>query len=466
MADVKFPGIPAISTTVPREVSSVLAPMREILQAISAGNLPQSVFLRGLHGVGLVDNAGRPSIPPGAIQVDTTPPPAPTGLEAGGAIANVILSWDEVPPEIRPRIAYAEIWRAETNDISVAQIVGQSTANVYVDAIGAAATRYYWIRYVSPAAITGPFNGQVGTKGATSTDPNVLIDLLVGAGNSGVFYKNEDPNLVINGVPVPVGVYMRDTFIGNGTISNAKIGNGAIDNAKIANLDAGKITTGQLSADRIDVNAIKAAIGTFTEANIGNASIGWAKLYGDMYSDNWFPSGGAAGWYLARNGNIYAQNGYFKGEVNATSGSFTGSINATSGNFTGNVNAASFNGQVIGTGNFVVNAVSEGSAAGGSTTASVTIMSSGKRTIIFGRSVSSTSGETSATTAVQIARGGTILSVDSFGGSVISGQGSMCTGTSFIVDYPPGSPESPVPVTYTVSGGTDISYIFVEQMKA
>lgn len=348
MADVKFPGIPAISTTVPREVSSVLAPMREILQAISAGNLPQSVFLRGLHGVGLVDNAGRPSIPPGAIQVDTTPPPAPTGLEAGGAIANVILSWDEVPPEIRPRIAYAEIWRAETNDISVAQIVGQSTANVYVDAIGAAATRYYWIRYVSPAAITGPFNGQVGTKGATSTDPNVLIDLLVGAGNSGVFYKNEDPNLVINGVPVPVGVYMRDTFIGNGTISNAKIGNGAIDNAKIANLDAGKITTGQLSADRIDVNAIKAQIGTFTEANIGNASIGYAKLYGDMYSDNWFGSNGGSGWYLARGGDFYAQNGHFRGSIDATSGSFTG-----------DVHAANLYGNVVDAGNIKQNAVSD-----------------------------------------------------------------------------------------------------------
>ena len=352
MADVKYPGIPAISSVVPREVSSVLAPMKEILQAFVDGNLPQRGILNGLRTVGYVDAAGRPSVPPGAIVVDNTPPPAPTGLEADGAIANVILSWDDVPDEIRPRIAYTEIWRAEVNDISVAQLVGQSTASVYVDAIGAAAVRYYWIRYVSPAPTTppiaGPYNKQTGTRGETSTDPNVLIDLLVGAGNSGLFYKQEDPSLVINGVPVPVGVYMRDTYIANGTISRAKIANAAIDNAKIANLDAGKITTGLLSADRIDVNAIKAAIGTFTEANIGNASIGWAKLYGDMYSDNWIGSGGSAGWYLSRGGEFYAQNGHFRG-----------SIDATSGNFSGNVNAASFNGQVIGTGNIVNRAVSD-----------------------------------------------------------------------------------------------------------
>jgi hypothetical protein len=349
----KYPGIPAISTQIPREISSVLAPIKEIVQAFVDGNLPQKGILNGLRTVGYVDGAGRPSVPPGAIVVDNTPPPAPTGLEAGGAIANVILSWDEVPVEIRPRIAYVEIWRAQTNDISVAQIVGQSTASVYVDAIGAAATRYYWIRFISPAGIAGPFNGQAGTLGQTSTDPNVLIDLLVSAGNSGVFYKNEDPNLAINGVPVPVGVYMRDTYIANGTISNAKIATAAIDNAKIASLDAGKITTGTISADRIDVNAIKAAIGTFTEANIGNASIGYAKLYGDMYSDNWNSSGGSAGWYLSRGGDFYAQNGHFQGSINATSGSFTG-----------DVHAANLYGNVVGAGNIQQNAVSDAYAFG------------------------------------------------------------------------------------------------------
>ncbi|WJQ03192.1 phage tail spike protein [Geobacillus stearothermophilus] len=55
--------------------------------------------------------------------------------------------------------------------------------------------------------------------------------------------------------------------IADGAITNAKIANAAIDNAKIANLDASKITSGYISADRIAANSItaqKIAIADFT----------------------------------------------------------------------------------------------------------------------------------------------------------------------------------------------------------
>jgi hypothetical protein len=58
----------------------------------------------------------------------------------------------------------------------------------------------------------------------------------------------------LNGETVPAGVYIDQGFIKNGAITNAKIGNAAIDNAKIFNLDAGKITTGELNANRISVD--------------------------------------------------------------------------------------------------------------------------------------------------------------------------------------------------------------------
>jgi hypothetical protein len=51
----------------------------------------------------------------------------------------------------------------------------------------------------------------------------------------------------IGGVNVPVGVYMNDAFIQNGTITNAKIANLAVDNAKIANLSADKLTAGSIA---------------------------------------------------------------------------------------------------------------------------------------------------------------------------------------------------------------------------
>lgn len=50
----------------------------------------------------------------------------------------------------------------------------------------------------------------------------------------------------INGVVVPVGVYMTDVFIQNGTITNAKIGNLQVDDAKIASANVAKLTAGSL----------------------------------------------------------------------------------------------------------------------------------------------------------------------------------------------------------------------------
>ena len=80
----------------------------------------------------------------------------------------------------------------------------------------------------------------------------------------------------INGETVPVGVYITDAFIQNGTIVSAKIGNLAVDTAKIADLavtsakisslDAGKITTGTLDAARI-------AAGSLTADKIGAGTI-------------------------------------------------------------------------------------------------------------------------------------------------------------------------------------------------
>jgi hypothetical protein len=84
---------------------------------------------------------------------------------------------------------------------------------------------------------------------------------------------------VVNGVPVPVGVYITDAFIKNGTITNAKIADAAIDNAKIISLDASKITTGFLDAKRIqagDITADKITVNTLSvlSPNLGNITGG------------------------------------------------------------------------------------------------------------------------------------------------------------------------------------------------
>ncbi len=135
----------------------------------------------------------------------------------------------------------------------------------------------------------------------------------------------------INGVAVPAGVYMDAAFIKDGTISNAKIGNAAIDNAKIANLDAAKITTGFLSADRIQAGTLDAKIanidaavitsGTINTARIGNASIGFAKIANDIQSTGYVA--GSAGWKIDKSGQMEMNNATFRGTIDvksATSG--------------------------------------------------------------------------------------------------------------------------------------------------
>lgn len=88
---------------------------------------------------------------------------------------------------------------------------------------------------------------------------------------------------MINGVSVPVGVYIADAFIANGTITNAKIGLAAIDDAKISNVSAVKVTFGEmegarikvdsLNADRITTNTFLAKLAHIDEAYITKAHI-------------------------------------------------------------------------------------------------------------------------------------------------------------------------------------------------
>jgi beta-glucanase (GH16 family)/lysophospholipase L1-like esterase len=253
----KLPSIPKIHSGIPKDIFQILEPMKAILQAFT-DPLNPAIRASALRNLGVLGSDGVLIVDPNGGG-DFGPPPAPTGLEAAGALANIILSWDATSND---NIAHTEIWRAETDDISVAKLIGTAPGQLYVDAIGGAATRFYWIRYRSRAAgyIVGPFNAQAGVQGETGVDPAYLIDVLTAnppPGYNRFLYVNETA-LVINGVTVPPGTYMSDAYIANGTITNAKIGNLAVDNAKIANLDAAKITTGYLNAARIEAGSISA----------------------------------------------------------------------------------------------------------------------------------------------------------------------------------------------------------------
>ncbi|MEB6663843.1 hypothetical protein MXL91_20475 [Achromobacter ruhlandii] len=228
-------------------------------KAVTWGDLVENgiVTMRGADGKPiLIKNPGgtfQPSTPPVVDGI----PPAPTGFKATPGLGTVVLEWD------KPNFAYfgyAEIFRGTTDNQAQAQSVGQTTGWVYADPVGGATatTYFYWVRFVSVGGKVGPFNAVGGTTGAVSLDPAYLIDVLSAAGDpKALLYEIPEPT-EINGVPVPAGIYIRDLYVANGSISNAKLGNASITDAKIANLSAAKVTFGEMSGDRIAVNSLNA----------------------------------------------------------------------------------------------------------------------------------------------------------------------------------------------------------------
>lgn len=180
-------------------VTEVLRAIKNVLQ-VREGHigdpLDQSVTLRDLTDLQLVNDAsgggvGTPTTGGGVIPVrnpaldddgynpsqDFLPPPSPSGLTAIGGFANVYLSWDGAPYRNH---AFTEIWRASTDNIGDAVLVGRSNTNLYTDPADEGETYYYWIRFVSLADVAGAYNATLGTMAQTAVSPGRLLELLTG----------------------------------------------------------------------------------------------------------------------------------------------------------------------------------------------------------------------------------------------------------------------------------------------
>ena len=157
-------------------------------------------------------------------------------------------------------------------------------------------------------------NGYVSGFGLASTLNNavpqsdfmVRADSFAIASPSGPGIPPAEPFFVqttpteIDGQPVPVGVYIKDAFIQNGTINSAKIGVAAIDTANIADLavieakigDAAvttaKIENANITTALIDTAAITTAKirdAAITTAKIGTAQIQTANIQDGAITD-------------------------------------------------------------------------------------------------------------------------------------------------------------------------------------
>ena len=73
---------------------------------------------------------------------------------------------------------------------------------------------------------------------------------------------------------------------------------------------------------------------------IDGAAIGNAQINGNIYSENYYPSGGTAGWLLDRAGNLTAKTGTFSGDITGASGAFSGTLSASAVNAVNTINIA------------------------------------------------------------------------------------------------------------------------------
>jgi hypothetical protein len=185
---------------------------------------------------------------------------------------------------------------------------GANTAAIQAESsVRASADNSLFAQYTVKVDLNGYVSGfglASESTGATPTSAFVVrADSFSIASPSGPGITPASPFIVrttpinIGGVDVPAGVYMTDTFVQNGTITNAKIANLAVDSAKISGITVDKLLAGSI------------AVGQHIQ------STGYVA--------------GSAGWRIDGNGNAEFSNVTVRGTVTGSSiigSTITGSI--------------------------------------------------------------------------------------------------------------------------------------------
>lgn len=182
--ETRVPSIPEIRDDNVVEVLRAIKSTLEVREGRNGNPLDQNATLRDLialnvaaeSGAGYSTISGSGTLPVISVlkppesdnyvpENDLTTPPAPTGLRASGGFTNVYLEWNG--GQYRNH-AYTEIWRGTTDNLGDAVMVGTTIGSVYADPTDYGTTYYYWIRFVSVANITGPYNQTSGTQATTA----------------------------------------------------------------------------------------------------------------------------------------------------------------------------------------------------------------------------------------------------------------------------------------------------------
>lgn len=321
--------LPRVVSNIPSDLRNFLDRVREYL---GEGSDNRFVTLGELKKGGIVGvTPGGSIVPPGEYGVQD--PAMPRNLTATGAFAVIFLEWD--PPNYLGH-SHTEVWAADTDDFTTKILVGTTEANSYGHEIGTGATKYYWIRFVNTLGTVGAFNGTAGTLGATSENPDYLIDVLsdaYGVTGDAPFFQLDTPT-VINGVTIPAGTYIKQAWIADATISRAKIQDLAVDNAKINDLNVNKLTAGTMQiGSYIQSQSYVPGTSGWKINSDGSAEFATAVIRGTIYgggatsyaSGTGLFAGPDAGTYKLRVGNPSGNRLQWDGSALSIVGAISGS---------------------------------------------------------------------------------------------------------------------------------------------
>lgn len=281
------------------DVVRALKELVEVREGISGDPLDRVVTFRDLYTNGLLNTSGAvprvqiPSVtgllslpPVPSVSSEFLPPPAVGNLVAIGALANVLLTFDT---PVYTGHAYTEIWRAGTDDLGAAALIGTTNSGVYADNLGeTGATRYYWARNVNQANVSGPYNAVAGTSATTgvveSTDLASTIKAIeivaalptlpdASYPQGAVVFLTSDNKLYRSTGAAWTSVVPTTDLTGQ--VTTTQITDNAITTAKVA---ANAITANELAANSVIAGKIAAAAIVAGDGVISNAAIATAQI--------------------------------------------------------------------------------------------------------------------------------------------------------------------------------------------
>jgi hypothetical protein len=313
-------------------------------------------------------------------------------------------------------------------------------ANYFTKASGTALEGKYTVKvdlngYVSGFGLASTANDATATSTFAVRSDSFYIASPSGPGITPTmpFIVRTTP-VTIGGVEVPVGVYITDGYIQNGTITNAKIANLAVDNAKIASLSADKIRAGSISVGQYvqSSNYVSGSAGWKIDGN-GVAEFAAASIRGQLVASQ-INSAGLS--IYAADGSVLLSAGSSVG-ASSFSGNVTGSVAGTAASTV--VNTANTAASTANTANSTANsAASAASTAQGTANSAVSAASTAQNTANNAASAASTAQSTAnaAASAASAAQSAADAKLARAGAQVLTGPVTLNAASAITVGNP------------------------------